>query len=99
MIFFWSSCFFAVGRGLQLVLHIFYPARSSGPAVLLTTGYFGLIMFGLLLFTFGIVSLFVEVCGIKHKIDEFGRRLFASRLAANRIAVPRTGVPPKDLSA
>jgi hypothetical protein len=56
-------------------------------------------MFGFLLFTFGVVGLFVEVCGIKHEIDEFGRRLFASRLAANRIAVPRTGVPPKDLSA
>jgi hypothetical protein len=97
-IFFWSSCFFAVGWVLQLAQHIFYSARSPGPAVPLTTGYFGSIMFGLLLFTFGIVSLSVEVCGFKHKIDEFGRRLFASRFATNRIAVPRTGVPPKDLS-
>jgi hypothetical protein len=40
-IFFWSSCSFAVGWVLQLALHIFYAARSSGPAVLLTTGYFG----------------------------------------------------------
>jgi hypothetical protein len=40
-IFFLSSCFFAAGWVSQLVLHIFYPVRSSGPAVLLTTEYLG----------------------------------------------------------
>jgi hypothetical protein len=58
IIFFWSSCFFVAAWVLELALHAFDPLRSSGPAVLLTTGYFGSIMFGLLLFIFGMGSLF-----------------------------------------
>ena len=83
-IFFWSSCFFAIGWVLQLSLHIFHAARSSGPAVLLTIGYFGSIMFGLLLFTFGIVSLFAEVS--RHRAIRSAGRLTRDR--------PRARQPP-----
>jgi hypothetical protein len=79
-IFFFSSCLFAAGWVSQLALDIFYPVplavlnelRSSGPAMLLGTAYFGTVLFGLVLFIFGMGSLFVEACGFKRKVEEFG---------------------------
>jgi hypothetical protein len=104
-IFFLSSCFFAAGWVSQLALDIFYPPlavpnglRSSGPAMLLGTAYFGTVLLGLVLFIFGMGSFFVEVCGLKRKVDEFVLRIFSSRLAVGRVAVPRIGVPRKDRS-
>jgi hypothetical protein len=105
-IFFLSSCFFVAGWVSQLALDIFYPVplavlnelRSSGPAMLLETAYFGTVSLSLVLFIFGMGSFFVEACGFKRKIDEFVLRIFSSRLAAGGIAVPRTGVPRKDRS-
>jgi hypothetical protein len=105
-IFFSSSCFFAAGWVSQLALDIFYPVplavlnqlRSSGPAMLLGTAYFGTVSLGLALFIFGMGSFFVEARGSKRKVDEFVPRIFFSRLAVGRIAVPRTGVPRKDRS-
>jgi hypothetical protein len=57
-IFFFSSCLFAAGWVSQLALDIFYPVplavlnelRSSGPAMLLGTEYFGTVLLGLVLF-------------------------------------------------
>jgi hypothetical protein len=103
-IFFLSSCFFAAGWVSQLALDIFYPVplavlnelRSSGPAMLLGTAYFGTVLLGLVLFIFGMGSFFVEACGFKRKVDEFVLRIVSSRLAVGRIAVPRTGLPRKD---
>jgi hypothetical protein len=73
-IFFLSSCCFAAGWVLQLALDIFYPVplavlnelRSSGPAMLLGTAYFGTVLLGLALFILG--SLFVGACGFKRLI-------------------------------
>ena len=62
-IFFLSSCFFTAGWVSQLALDIFYPARSSGLAVLLTAGYFGIVLIGFLLFISGMGSFFVEARG------------------------------------
>jgi hypothetical protein len=59
-IFFLSSCFFAAGWVSQLALYIFYnELRSSGPAVLLGTAYFGTALLGLVLFIFATGSFFV----------------------------------------
>jgi hypothetical protein len=101
-IFFLSSCLFAAGWVSQLALDIFYPVplavlnelRSSGPAMLLSTAYLGILSLGLVLFIFWIGSFFVEVCGFKRKVDEFVL-IFSSRLVAERIIVPRTGVLEK----
>jgi hypothetical protein len=105
-IFFFSSCFFAAGWVSQFALDIVYPVpravlieiRSSGPAMLLATAYFGTVLLGLVFFTFGMGSLFVEACGFKRKVEEFVLRIFSSRSAVGRIAVPRTGLPRKDRS-
>jgi hypothetical protein len=104
-IFFFSSCFFAAGWVSQLALDIFYPPlavlnglRSSGPAMLLGTAYFGTVLLGLVLFIFGMGSFFIEACGFKRKVDEFVLRIFSSRLAVGRVAIPRIGVPRKDRS-
>jgi hypothetical protein len=105
-IFFLSSCFFAAGWVSQLALDIFYPLplaalnelRSSGPAMLLGTAYFGTVLLGIVLFIFGMGGFFVEACGFKRKVDEFVIRIFSLRLAVGRIAVPRTGLPRKDRS-
>jgi hypothetical protein len=102
-IFFLSSCLLAAGWVSQLAMDIFYPVplaalnelRSSGPAMLLSTAYFGVVSLGLVLFIFGIGSFFVEVCGFKRKVDEFVLRIVSSRLVVGRIIVPRTGVLEK----
>jgi hypothetical protein len=94
-LFFLSSCFFAVGWVSQLALDIFYSVplavlgelRSTGPAVLLSIGYFGTVLFGLVLLIFGTGSYFVEVGGFKRNFDTFVLRTFYSRSAAYRIAV------------
>jgi hypothetical protein len=104
--FFFSSCLFAAGWVSQLALDIFYPVplavfnelRSSGPAMLLGTAYFGTVLLGLVLFIFGIGSFFVEACGFRRKVNEFVLRILSSRLAVGRIVVPRTGLPRKDRS-
>jgi hypothetical protein len=78
-IFFLSSCFLAAGWLSQLALDIFYPVplavlnelRSSGPAMLLGTAYFGTVLLGLGLFIFGMGSFLIEACGFKRKVDEF----------------------------
>jgi hypothetical protein len=62
------------------------------------TEYFGTVLFGLVLFIFGMGSLFVEACGFKRRVEEFVLRIFSSRSAVGRIAVPRTGFPRKDRS-
>ena len=81
-IFFLSSCFFAAGWVSQLALYIFYnDSRSSGPAVLQGTAYFGTVLLGLVLFIFGMGSFFVEACGFKRNVDTFVLRT-CSRLAA-----------------
>ena len=105
-IFFFSSCFFAAGWVSQVALDIFYPVplavlnglRSSGPAMLLGTAYFGAVLLGLVLFIFGMGSLFVEPCGFKRKVEECVRRIVSSRSAVGRIAVLWTGLPRKDQS-
>jgi hypothetical protein len=105
-IFFFASCFFAAGWVSQFALDIVYPVplavlnelRLSGPAMLLGTAYFGTVLFGLVLFIFGIGSLFVEACGFKRKVEEFVLSVFSSRSAVGRIAVPWTGLPQKDRS-
>jgi len=68
MIFFLSSCFFITGWVSLLALDIFYPPRRavlnelrlSDPAMLLEIAFFGTVLFGLVLFIFGISSFFVE---------------------------------------
>jgi hypothetical protein len=105
-IFFFSSCFFAAGWVSQFALDIVYPVplavlnelRSSGPAMLLGTAYFGAVLLGLVLFIFELSSFFVEACGFKRKVEEFVRRIVSSRSAVGRIAVPRTGLPRKEQS-
>jgi hypothetical protein len=111
-IFFLSSCFFTAGWVSQLALDIFYPVppailnklRSSGPAILLETAYFGTVLLGMVLFIFGMSSLFVEAFGFKRKVDEFVLRFVSSRLAAGRIAVlgqvflKKTGAIERDSS-
>jgi hypothetical protein len=105
-IFFFSSCFFAAGWVSQFALDIVYPVplavlnelRWSGPAMLLRTAYFGTVLLGLVLFIFGMGSLFAEARGLKRKVEEFVLRIFSSRSAVGRIAVPRTGLPRKDRS-
>ena len=105
-IFFLSSCFFAAGWVSQVALDIFYPVpfavlselRSSGPAMLLGTAYFGIVFLGLILFILGMGSFFVEPCGFKRKVEEFVPRIFSSRSVVGRIAVLRTGVRQKDES-
>ena len=75
-IFFLSSCFFAAGWVLQLALDIFYPPRLavlnelrlSDPAMLPESAFFGTALFGLVLFIFGIGSLFVEAFGLKRRL-------------------------------
>jgi hypothetical protein len=102
-IFFFSSCFFAAGWVLQVALDIFYPVplavlnelRSSGPAMLLGTAHFGTILLGLVLFIFGMGSLFGEAGGFKRKVEECVLKLFSSRSAVGGIAVLRTGLPQK----
>ena len=86
-IFFLSSCLFAAGWVSQLALDIFYPARLavpnelrlSDPAMLLESAFFGTVLFGLVLFIFGIGSFFVEAFG-------FGRRLTKRGFARMRIS-------------
>ena len=105
-IFFFSSCFFAAGWVLQVALDIFYPVplavlnelRSSGPAMLLGTAYFGTILLGLVLFILGMGNLFIEACNFKRKVEEFVLKIFSSRSAVGRIVVLRTGLPQKDHS-
>jgi hypothetical protein len=105
-IFFLSSCFFTAGWVSQLAVDIFYPVppailnglRSSGPAMLLGTAYFGTVLLGLVFLIFGVGSFFVETCGFKRKVDEFVLRICSSRLAAGTIAALRTSVPRKDRS-
>jgi hypothetical protein len=71
-IFFLSSCFFATGLVLQLVLNISYPvslavfaeARSYGLAVLLGVAYFGMVFLGLALFILAMGSFLVETHGL-----------------------------------
>jgi hypothetical protein len=87
-IFFLSSCFFAVGWVSQLALDVLYPAplavlnelRSSGPAMLLGTTFFSMVLLGFALFLFGIGSFLVETFGFKRRLikGEFARivRLF-----------------------
>jgi hypothetical protein len=80
-IFFLSSCFFAAGGVSQLALDILYPAplailnelRSSGPAMILGTVFFGTILLGLALFLFGLSSFLVETFGYRLIKGEFGR--------------------------
>ena len=94
-IFFLSSCFFAVAWVSQLVLGTFYPVpsailnelRSSGPAMVLGTAYFGAILLGLVLFIFGTGSFFVEAYDFKRKVDDFVLKAISLRLAAGRIAI------------
>jgi len=94
-IFFLSSCFFAVAWVSQLVLDTFYPVpsailnelRSSGPAMVLGTAYFGAILLGLVLFIFGTGSFFVEAYDFKRKVDDFVLKAISLRLAAGRIAI------------
>jgi hypothetical protein len=67
-IFFLSLCFFAAGWASQLYpvpLAVLNQLRSSGPAMLLGTAYFGTVSLGLILFIFGMGSFFVEACGCK----------------------------------
>ena len=86
-IFFLSSCLFAAGWVSQLALDIFYPPRLavlnelrlSDPAMLLEIAFFGTVLFGLVLFIFGIGSFFVEAFG-------FGRRLTKRGFARMRIS-------------
>jgi hypothetical protein len=88
----------------QLALDIFYPVpfavlnelRSFGPAMLLGTAHFGIVLLGLVQFIFGMGSFFVEACGFKRKVDEFLPRIFSSKLVVGGIILPRTGVPRKD---
>jgi hypothetical protein len=78
-IFFLSSCFFAAGWVSQLAMDFFYPIpsavlnelRSSGPAMLLETAYFGTVLLGMVLFIFGMGSFPVEAFGFQRKPDEF----------------------------
>jgi hypothetical protein len=79
-IFFLSSCFFAAGWVSQLALGIFCRAplatlnelRSSGPAMLLETAFFGTVLLGLALFVFGSGSFFVEAFGFKRRLIKCG---------------------------
>jgi hypothetical protein len=79
-IFFLSSCFFAAGWVSQLALDIFYPPRLavlnelrlSGPVMLLESAFLGTILFGLVLFIFGIGSLFIEAFGFKCRLPKRG---------------------------
>jgi hypothetical protein len=81
-IFFLSSCFLVAGSVLRLALETFYPvplavlneSSSSGPALLLGNAFFGALLFGLVLFIFGIGTFFVEACGgLKTGQDWFDR--------------------------
>jgi hypothetical protein len=62
----------------------------------MTTGYFGTVLLGLLLFIIGTGSFVIEVCGFKYKIDEFTFKLFSSKVMASGITALRTGVAGKD---
>ena len=81
-IFFLSSCFFVAGSVSLLALETFCPvplavlneSRSSGRAMLLVNAFFGTVLFGLVLFIFGVGSFFVEACGgFKIGQDRFDR--------------------------
>jgi hypothetical protein len=88
-IFFLSSCFFATGWVSQLALDIFYPPRLavlnelrlSDPAMLLEIGFFGTVLFGLVLFIFGIGSFFVEAFGFKRRLTKSGFARIDFRIA------------------
>jgi hypothetical protein len=89
--FFLSSSFFAAGWTLHLALDFFYPAPfelgSADPAMLLEIAFSVTIFLGLVLFIFGMGSLFVDAFGFKRKVDELVLRICSSRLATGRIAV------------
>jgi len=88
-IFFLSSCFFAAGWVSQLALDIFYRTplatvnelRSSAPAMLLETAFFGTVLLGLALFVFGSGSFFVEAFGFKRRLIKRGFARIDSRIA------------------
>ena len=96
-IFFLSSCFFATGWVSQLALDIFYPPRRavlnelrlSDPAIPLEIAFFGTVLFGLVLFIFGIGSFFifgigsffVEAFGFKRRLTKRGFARIGSRIA------------------
>jgi hypothetical protein len=94
-IFFLSSCFFATGSVSQLVLDIFYPSRRavlnelrlSDPAMPLEIVFFGTVLFGLVLFIFGISSFFVPAFGFKRRLTKRGFARIHSLIA--NLAVPR----------
>jgi hypothetical protein len=91
-IFFFSSCFFAAAWLSQVALSTFYAApvaalnevRSSGPAMLLGTMFFGTVFLGFVLFIFGLGSAFVEAFDFKGKLI---RCRFAAVHAATTAAV------------
>ena len=95
MIFFLSSCFFAAGWVSQLALGFFYPGplESSGPVMLMGTALFGSVMLGLILFMFGIGSLFIEEFDFKRALVTRGFARINFRTAnlavhaANTVAV------------
>ena len=83
-IFFLSSCFFAAGWISHVALDIFYPAllelRSSGPAMLLETAFFGTVLLGLALFVYGSGSYFVEAFGFERRLIKRGPAGIDSRI-------------------
>jgi hypothetical protein len=88
-IFFLSSCLFAAGWVSQLALDIFYPPRLavlnelrlSDPVMLLESAVFGTVLFGLVLFIFGIGSFFVEAFGFKRRLTKRGIARIDFRIA------------------
>jgi hypothetical protein len=76
----------------QVALNTFYAApvaalsevRSSGPAMLLGTAFFGTVFLGLVFFLFGLGSVFVEAFNFKGKLIKRG---FAAVHAANTAGV------------
>jgi hypothetical protein len=81
-IFFFSSCFFAAGWVSHVSLNIFNAApvaalneiRSSGPAMLLGTAFFGTVLLGLVLFICGMGSVLVEAFGLASALGSAFRR-------------------------
>ncbi len=89
MVFFFSSGFFSAAWLLQVALNTFYASpvaainevRSSGPAMLLGTMFFGTVLLGLLLFIFGLGSIIVEAFGFKGGLIKRGFARIVSSIA------------------
>ena len=77
-IFFLSSCLFAAGWLSQLAFDFFYPGSISPTR----TAFVGTVFLGLVLFGFGMGSVFIEAFGFKRKSIKRGFARIDFRIAS-----------------